>query len=1373
MIAKIKNIRIFVGILFSILLITSVAESVTSVDVVEMRGPILTGLTNDPANYSNNIINYSNFAGFYYNFDENVAGEEISVIVDTSSRTVPPHNLTYTSTIMNINYSSDNLRKSGDSKFEMIEYLGEEYVPISAGQANNLSKLLINEGDSINYTIKPGYSIELGENYTISLLQIDIDGDKAWLELTKNGAFVDDQIISVVNATDYASKTWNYKTNFSNISNVVTLRIHVDDVVQNSTGTFVVIEGIWQISDTITEINVDDQVGILNVTSLGSTISMDNTDSFVLSKNTQIDILNNLSLNVADSAELIYYLMKAHTAPGTYEVRGTVWDVPAETPQTKEWTYENFGAFYYDLSSNIGYENITIIVGPLDNRTASKENITYMSTIKDVNYNLTEWTSTYQKIGYFGEEYVPIKFNKANKISKLLMDDDNRYTIRNGNSLELGEGYALVPSQIDAISDTVWFQLTKNGAYVAGKVINASSSNAMSKTWNFTQNVSGETDVETLKISVDQVFQGMTTSLVVIEGIWQISDTVKELTSNDKIGILNVTSVSGDKIVMKNSDDAVNLTRDTVVNITPDIKFRVANDEVQTRIYPFTELKIDGIAPVLSLDIPQSFNDSDILTINLSTSPYSDSLKYSTNATFGILIGNIFKWIPAFVINGTYEVQFTVSDGISTDSNVVSIPVVHEITSPAEQWNRSFGGVNYDSASDVKQTDDGGYILVGKTYSFGTGYGDVWLLKTDSNGIETWNKTFWKGNWSNVYAVLQTNDSGYILAGYADSPADEYSSDAWFIKTDSDGNEIWNKSYGGPNSDYVKDVKQTNDGGYILAGHTESFGQGLSDAWLIKTSSDGIELWNKTFGGVDSDFLNDVQQTSDEGYIFVGYTEPINGDKDAWLVKTDSDGIELWNKTFGGVNDDSANDVKQTSNGGFILVGYTESFGQGQSDTWLVKTDSDGIELWNKTFGGVSYDSANDVKQTSDGGFIIAGQTSSFGIGDNDAWLIKTDVNGNHVWNNMFWSGSGDILSSVQQTSDGGYILAGYTHLFEENDHNIWLMKIENRAPTLVSIGTQTINEAATLTIDLLATDPDGDALNYTTNATFGTLTDNVFKWTPTYSDSGTYNITFTVSDGILMDNKTVTITVNDVQVQTDSSSGGGGGSGFSGEKYENIEVKDVVREYTTINEKTSYEFKEESNAIETIKFTALKNAGEISATIEVLKGKSALVKSDPSGKVYQNMNIWVGKSGFATSNNIADVKVGFKVEKSWIETNGIVVSTIRLCRHHDDVWNPLPTKKSGEDDKYIYFESKTPGFSPFSITGSTEEEVAAQGSAASSMSSTVSEEIGAQSPDADVVDDGEGEQDDGGVSKVWFVVVVLMVIIVGGGAYWLYVAKK
>ena len=184
----------------------------------------------------------------------------------------------------------------------------------------------------------------------------------------------------------------------------------------------------------------------------------------------------------------------------------------------------------------------------------------------------------------------------------------------------------------------------------------------------------------------------------------------------------------------------------------------------------------------------------------------------------------------------------------------------------------------------------------------------------------------------------------------------------------------------------------------------------------------------------------------------------------------------------------------------------------------------------------------------------------------------------------------------------------------------------------------------------------------------------------------------------------------------SNSGGGGGGGGGNTGEKYENIEKKEVNQQNVNKDSEVSYEFNEEVNAIGYINFTALKNSGKITATVEVLKDTSSFAKTAPSGKVYQNMNIWVGKTGFATSDNIKDTTLNFRVEKSWILKNDIVESSIRLCRFNNDVWNQLSTKKIDEDDKYIYFESETPGFSPFAITGNTEEGLTAQETSTSSQ---------------------------------------------------------
>jgi uncharacterized repeat protein (TIGR02543 family) len=367
-------------------------------------------------------------------------------------------------------------------------------------------------------------------------------------------------------------------------------------------------------------------------------------------------------------------------------------------------------------------------------------------------------------------------------------------------------------------------------------------------------------------------------------------------------------------------------------------------------------------------------------------------------------------------------------------------PIDNPVGSPDEKWSQTFGGTRFEEAYSVQQTRDGGFIVAGTTSSFGAGLSDFWLVKTDERGNELWNRTFGGPLADIAYSVQQTREGGLIVAGMTHSFGAGMS-DFWLVKTDEWGNKLWNRTFGGLAKDTAHSVQQTRDGGFILAGYTRSFGAGADDFWLVKTDGRGNELWNRTFGGPLVDIAHSVQQAEDGGFIVAGYTRSFGaGADDFWLVKMDEWGNELWNRTFGGPREDIAYSVQQTEDGDFIVAGVTQSFGAGLSDFWLVKTDGRGNELWNRTFGGPIVDIAHSVKQTEDGGFIVAGHTNSFDAGLSDFWLVRTDERGNELWNRTLGGPLVDIAYSVQQTEDGSFIVAGHTTSFGARMSDFWLV---------------------------------------------------------------------------------------------------------------------------------------------------------------------------------------------------------------------------------------------------------------------------------------------------------------------------------------------
>jgi hypothetical protein len=312
--------------------------------------------------------------------------------------------------------------------------------------------------------------------------------------------------------------------------------------------------------------------------------------------------------------------------------------------------------------------------------------------------------------------------------------------------------------------------------------------------------------------------------------------------------------------------------------------------------------------------------------------------------------------------------------------------ILHTTTfaqAPEIQWTKTFGDSLTDVGNSVQQTIDGGFIVIGETRFFGASASDVWLIRTDSYGDTLWTQTFGRGvtvpftGRESGSSAEMTSDGGYIIAGSWGTGNSYFSGNIVLIKTNTNGESLWMRHFGGEGSRGVSS-QQTADGGYIIAGHN------WYNAILIKTDANGDTLWTKMFeGGSVVNGSRSVQQTSDGGYVLCGFSYG-SGDNDAWLIKTDANGDTLWTKTFGGDSSDVGYSIQQTSDGGYVLCGYTNSYGSGDFDAWLIKTDANGDTLWTKTIGDTGcLDWGNSVQQTSDGGYIVAGSK------DGDVLLVK------------------------------------------------------------------------------------------------------------------------------------------------------------------------------------------------------------------------------------------------------------------------------------------------------------------------------------------------------------------------------------------------
>ena len=364
------------------------------------------------------------------------------------------------------------------------------------------------------------------------------------------------------------------------------------------------------------------------------------------------------------------------------------------------------------------------------------------------------------------------------------------------------------------------------------------------------------------------------------------------------------------------------------------------------------------------------------------------------------------------------------------------------VINAATTFQKTFGGTSDEYGYATEQLSDGGYIMCGRTISFGVGGFDNYLIRLNANGDTLWTKTYGNTGYDEAQSIKQTSDGGFIMVGQTATV--DYAGDVYLVKTDANGVLVWSTAFGTATKfDFGYSVRQTSDGGYIIAGLTNSTGAGLRDVLLIKTNSTGVLQWSKTYGGAADDEARSVEETADGGFIVSGFTQSYGSGYQMYLIKTNSTGNVTWSKTFGGGGLELGYSVKQTSDGGYVLLGYSDSYGSGLYDVLLLKLSAIGSITWSKTYGGTADDYGLCIHITTDGGYIISGRTSSYGAGAGDYYLIKTDVNGVHQWSKAYGGTAVDQAGNVRQTADGGYILTGYTMSFGAGIREAYLVKTE------------------------------------------------------------------------------------------------------------------------------------------------------------------------------------------------------------------------------------------------------------------------------------------------------------------------------------------
>ena len=621
--------------LTALVLLLASAMAVSAVDKVEIRGPVAT--VEDGAVYT---WGPQEFAGFYYDIDDNIGQESITLSITGGNVLDEPNGIKYETTAQKDTFDFDEW-----GEFWTIGFLAEEYFAayVEGGKEDaylyydstdrnlmvdeQLSKVLIDDDEERTFTT--GTPLKLMEDYELAIQAIDLDGNKVYVQLMKDGAVVDSAVVEPSkDGADVQDKTYTYKKWLGDTEKIVVIAVHFKNAFRGTDQDLATVDGIWQISDVVTDVEEDTEYGKMTVQTVNAaepmTITMDNEDNKItLSKNKKQDLMESVKIVTADqdaTAEdpLRFYLMKEITEPGTYEIRGVVKEVKEGEPI--EWDVSSFAGFYYDIDDDLGTEKITMTITNGD-VLDEPDGVKYETTAQKDTFDFDEW-GEFWTIGFLAEEYFAayveggkedayLYYDSTDRnlmvdeqLSKVLIDDDEERTFTTGTPLKLMEDYELAIQAIDLDGNKVYVQLMKDGAVVDSAVVEPSKDGAdvQDKTYTYKKWLGDTEKIVVIAVHFKNAFRGTDQDLATVDGIWQISDVVTDVeedTEYDKMTVQTVNSAEPMSITMDNEDNKITLSKNKDQLLMQNIRIKTAdqdviNNENPLRFYIYEEAVIEA-----------------------------------------------------------------------------------------------------------------------------------------------------------------------------------------------------------------------------------------------------------------------------------------------------------------------------------------------------------------------------------------------------------------------------------------------------------------------------------------------------------------------------------------------------------------------------------------------------------------------------------------------------------------------------------------------------------------------------------------------------------------------------------------------------------